>query len=232
MDKHYRAEICQWAIGIVLIAMTTPAGGADIIDQVNVLDPDDNGLSAESVQSVGQTFHPLASGFLTGVDLDLFRDPIRSGVATLELRPVLSPPAINREVTLGAQLFSTTISLARISETPVFQFVHVPFAPTALTADQEYALILSCEIVDRDGPDPVSWHWSSIDSYSRGESLVKPQAFGWTGIEGDLAFKTYMSEVPEPGPIVLMSIGMGCMAGCFLRRSLATQKGLRTMQKR
>jgi len=121
-----------------------------------------NAYIVQSQQSLAQSFQPSAAGYLTGVSVELARNPLRGGsvgVLICRLNDGIpfevgqGPPS-----EIGPALFSTSIPMETIPA--AYAQVPVPFGGNAvpLTANTSYAIVLTYPGSDViGGIDPVAW---------------------------------------------------------------------------
>jgi hypothetical protein len=184
---------------------------------------DDGGFVISSGQSVGQSFRPSFNGYLTGVDLDLAANPLRSGSVQFllcRLNDAVAPPGA---LDIGPALLSTDFSITALS--PTLDWFSIPFrgAAVPLLADQNYVMILKTDIPEiQGGTDPLAWRYSQNGTYDRGFTITSPRRLT-SDFEMapavDSGFKTYMT-VPEPAPIALFIGGVLTLALTVRRRAV------------
>jgi hypothetical protein len=216
----------HWQVGVLAggLLVCGNAFGQEI-DQQNEATGVINGFILSTDQTVAQTFRPSYTGWMTGAQLELLRTTPNAGLVSLELRAVTS---MDRGIVMfGPSLFSTTIPLAAIPQT--FTYVDVPFAPTPLTAEQDYAMIMWSDQSPLNPINPVAWRISETDTYGRGTTVVRANGGDFITSPVDTGFRTVMSPVPEPAVWQLGRVGVAGAAFAVRRRGIF--KGLKKRRR-
>jgi hypothetical protein len=196
------------------------AFGAAQLDQEFVSN-EDGGFIVSGSQWIGQTFRASVSGFLTSVDLDLARNPARTGSLQFLLCRINDPVPAYGDLPLGTQLFSTRIPFESIQG--AFNWVNVSLgdSATALAAGKSYAIILKTDVpAIKGGVDPVAWRYSENGTYTGGTTIHWVPNLG-VGIvpQVDSGFRTYMTAVPEPSiPAVFTFTATFAVVAIFVRQ--------------
>ena len=203
--------ICVLTQTVVLLAVSRPLMASPVLDQFQ-LDGTEQNQAIHSTRDVGQTFTVGIAGLLASIELSLFESG-SGGDLTVEI---------------------LDMSAGSISTAPILGSVAIPEtalgpSPTTLSSGSTTATLieLSSLGIGVDVGDVLAFRLTSTrilepptniyairtavfsDLYGGGAYFV-----GNTFIEGDAAFKTFVTvtAVPEPTTLLLMAIGLAGIA--------------------
>src|SRR5262245_15056680 len=183
-----------FSLGLTVVSVAAVAipgaASAGTLDQYQV--SDGGSAPVNSGQSFAQSFTAGVSGSLDQVDL--FLGKAGGGPAQPLNVDILSASAGCPGVYVLAH---ASLPAAAAPSSP--QYKSIPIAPPApVVAGPQYAIASS-------GTDasPDSWTWylnPAGSSYAGGRSCAEaPPGFGWSGLAGDMMFKTYVLPTPPQG---------------------------------
>jgi hypothetical protein len=150
-------------------------------------------LSANSTQSLAQTFTAGLNGGIDQVDLHLGEISPASALS-VEIRDV------SGGLPGGTVLASTSVQATEVPPDIAAAFVPITFAaPAAVSAGTQYAIVASSST----GPG-TAYDWrdgSTPNQYGGGVGFfAAPPSGGWNALGPDLAFKTYVGPLPTASP--------------------------------
>lgn len=171
-------------------------------------------VGAGNLADWAQTFTVGISGTLTGLDLRIGRQPTTQQPLLYDLRTTSGNAPTESDagasVLVSGQLQASEVPTDFELSAPPNAFVHIDLSGAALQVSAGDVLAI---VLRSDNPG-TAYRWfgvggpPSIPRYSGGDSYHRHLA-GWNKLaeNGDNAFRTYVSAVPEPSCSVLVLMG-------------------------
>jgi hypothetical protein len=184
-----------------------------------------SGCSPGCTAVLAQTFTVGSAGFLTGVDVTF--DVLQQSL-TVSILPVAAGSPVGTPPNFSTALGTVTITdLQTIFQTiphipaPTTGFLHVDFGDEQIRVQpgDVYAIALTGR---RSFSDGVSSWIDTNNRYSRGgfyDWALSPSGPFWREREGDLAFRTFLSPIPEPETYAMLLTGLALLGVAMRRRS-------------